>query len=83
MFIKTITFIYDNFSSIWSCYQKICGQLVQLREWKFITHCQVTDALVEAEIKTVSQDRLTFKAKVLPSPTIVDRISPDGLVWAT
>lgn len=53
-----------------SCYQKICEQFVQLREWKFITHCQVTDALVEAEIKTVSEDRLTFKAKFPPSPTI-------------
>lgn len=50
---------------------------------RIITHCQVTDALVEAEIKTVSEDRLTFKAKFLPSPTIDDRILPDRLIWTT
>lgn len=43
----------------------MCEQLVQLRKCRYITHCQDTDALEGAEIKTVSKDRLTFKAKFL------------------
>lgn len=65
-------------SRIWLCYQKIYEQLVQLREWKFISHCQVPDTLVEAEIKTASEDRLTFKAKFLPSPILTIKFNWTG-----
>lgn len=81
--MTTTTCIDDNSSRIWFCYQEISEQLVQLREWKFITHCQVAGVLVEAEIKTVPEDRLTFKAKFLPSPAIDDGISLDRLIWTT